>query len=688
MNKNILKIIAAIAFVAQMAVAQTNITSEFTDPNFLSVVRSTLGIGSNAPVYKEDVEKITVLEASFSGITSLTGIEYFIALEYLDVWGNQLTEIDASKNTALTYLDLDENQLTSVDVSKNIALTYLILSNNQLSSIDLSKNTALEWLGVWENQLTELDLSNNTELIELHASNNQLTSINVSKNTALEWLNVRDNQLSSIDVSKNTALIALSVTDNQLTELDVSKNTALEELYVDFNQLTELDVSKNIALIKLGVWNNQLTSLNVSNNTALIELDAYGNQLTSIDLSKNTALEWLDVAQNRLTTLNVSGLNNLDFLHCKYNYLSGVIGYSGDIGVQHALGFVAATRLNNLPNSAVVGTPLTLTGTVFPSNATNKTIIEWGIDEDDDNNVEASINGGVFTAKKPGSVLLYVIVRNGSAVDIDLEHYFLVHVKAKTDITNKFTDPNFLSVVRYALGIGDNDPVYKEDVEKITELEASFSGIISLAGIEYFTALEYLDVWGNQLTEIDVSKNTALTYLDLDFNQLTELDVSKNTALKVLGVSYNQLSAIDVSKNTALEWFYIQNNQLTELNVSGLNYLDELYCGYNYLSEVIGWNGDIGFQHTTPIFANQENPLIKGIMVQTIGNAIMLSNLPANAKVEVYNLQGKLVHNYQPTAVHQRNAKREGSSQLIINVQTKGMYVIKINNQALRVVVK
>jgi hypothetical protein len=100
------------------------------------------------------------------------------------------------------------------------------------------------------------------------------------------------------------------------------------------------------------------------------------------------------------------------------------------------------------------------------------------------------------------------------------------------------------------------------------------------------------------------------------------------------------------------------------------------------------WENDECRNKSTPIFANQENPLIKGIMVQTIGNAIMLSNLPPNAKIEVYNLQGKLVHNYQHSAVHQRNAKREGSSQLIIKVQTKGMYVIKINNQTSRVVVK
>jgi Leucine-rich repeat (LRR) protein len=492
-------------------------------------------------VYKEDVEEVIELDASYSDIASLAGIEYFTSLTWLSVRGNQLTEIDVSKNIALWSLDVPLNQLTKIDVSKNTALTWLSVSNNQLTAIDVSKNTALQTLHVDDNQLTTIDVSKNTALEVLGISENQITSIDLSKNTALTWLNAWSNQLTTIDVSKNTELTYLKLGNNRLTTIDVSKNTALTWLSVSNNQLTAIDVSKNTALTYLDLDDNQLssinllnntalttlyanynrlTSINVSNNTELIELYLYSNQITSINLSNNTKLEWLDIGQNRLTTLNVSGLNYLDELYCDRNYLSGVIGWNGDIEDQHALGFLAATKVNNLPNSATIGVPLTLKGTVFPSDATNKTIIEWGIDWDEGTGAE--VNGSVFTAKKSGTVWLYVVVANGSAANEDLEYYFPIHVK-----------------------------------------EAS-----------------------------------------------------------------------------------------------------------------------------TPIFANQENPLIKGIMVQTIGNTITLQNLPSNAKVEVYNLQGKLVHNYQPTAVHQRNAKREGSSQLIINVQTKGMYVIKINNQALRVVVK
>jgi hypothetical protein len=79
-----------------------------------------------------------------------------------------------------------------------------------------------------------------------------------------------------------------------------------------------------------------------------------------------------------------------------------------------------------------------------------------------------------------------------------------------------------------------------------------------------------------------------------------------------------------------------------------------------------------------PTFSNRENPKIGRIGVQTKGNYILLENLPKNAKVEVYNLQGKLIYSAHP----------ENPQILRIGVQTKGMYIVKIANQTLRVVVR
>jgi len=89
-------------------------------------------------------------------------------------------------------------------------------------------------------------------------------------------------------------------------------------------------------------------------------------------------------------------------------------------------------------------------------------------------------------------------------------------------------------------------------------------------------------------------------------------------------------------------------------------------------------NVTVNITDKTPILSHRENPLIGRIGVQTTSNAILLENLPSNAKVEVYNLQGKCIYSSHP----------ENPKILRIGVQTKGMYIIKIGTQTIRAVVR
>jgi len=74
---------------------------------------------------------------------------------------------------------------------------------------------------------------------------------------------------------------------------------------------------------------------------------------------------------------------------------------------------------------------------------------------------------------------------------------------------------------------------------------------------------------------------------------------------------------------------------------------------------------------------------LNNIRAQSIGNSIVLENLPANAKVELYDLQGKQIF----TSGKSVNRANRGSDKMHIQVQTKGIYIIKINHQTLRIAV-
>jgi hypothetical protein len=184
---------------------------------------------------------------------------------------------------------------------------------------------------------------------------------------------------------------------------------------------------------------------------------------------------------------------------------------------------------------------------------------------------------------------------------------------AQTDITVGM-DPNFLERVRNETGISSG-PIYSTDtrVTSLKELGVNDSEIFSLAGIEYFTALEYLDCMNNFLTVLDVSTLTRLkeiycinnslttldvsmmpdlTYLNCAGNRLTALNVSGLTRLKHLECQSNLRTALNVSELTGLERLICNQNQLTSLNVSGLT-LDNLECGHNLLTalDVSGMTG-------------------------------------------------------------------------------------------------
>ena len=161
---------------------------------------------------------------------------------------------------------------------------------------------------------------------------------------------------------------------------------------------------------------------------------------------------------------------------------------------------------------------------------------------------------------------------------------------------NYFTDENFYKCVvdaynkenstslPYTTSLSDSqlgsikklscDGYYKSDEEKIKNTN----------GLEKLTALTYLSVGGNQLTNIDVSNNTALTYLNVTTNQLTSLNVSSNTALTYLYVSENNLTELDVSNNIALIYLSVYANQLTSLNVSNNTALTYLSVSKNQLT--------------------------------------------------------------------------------------------------------
>ena len=210
--------------------------------------------------------------------------------------------------------DLDSDEYLWAEDGRLVVINWT--KKNLQGNLSLQELPQLHALYCYGNQLTSLNVSNNTALTELNCSDNQLAGLDVSSNIALTNLYCGLNHLTSLDVNNNTALIELVCSFNRLTNLDVSNNTALVCLDCTTNQLAGLDVSSNTALTSLGCGVNRLTSLDVSNNTTLIKLYCHINRLTSLNISNNTVLESLDCNSNQLKSLDISNCTVLTTLIC------------------------------------------------------------------------------------------------------------------------------------------------------------------------------------------------------------------------------------------------------------------------------------------------------------------------------------------------------------------------------------
>ena len=173
-----------------------------------------------------------------------------------------------------------------------------------------------------------------------------------------------------------------------------------------------------------------------------------------------------------------------------------------------------------------------------------------------------------------------------------------------------FPDAKFRSFVKENLDKNKDDILDAGEIAAVKKIEANKMSIKSLEGVGFFTALETLKCWDNELTGLDLSKNTKLTSLSCSENELTALDVSKNTELTRLYCGSNRLTALDVSKNKKLEELDCESDSLLsymkltkldvsqnkalkklncygvkmkELNVSGCTALERLDCGGNRL---------------------------------------------------------------------------------------------------------
>mgnify|MGYP000028410489 CR=1 FL=1 len=167
--------------------------------------------------------------------------------------------------------------------------------------------------------------------------------------------------------------------------------------------------------------------------------------------------------------------------------------------------------------------------------------------------------------------------------------------------TFNFPDKNFRDVVK-TFDTDDNNILSDTEIAAVKKIDCKGRAITNLKGIEYFTALEYLYCYDNELTELDLRRNTKLKELNCSTNRLTVLDLSQNPKLKRVICSDNALTALNLSSNSKLTDLNASGN-ICEITLTGNTFDLSSLTGFD-VSKARNWQGGTVSGNTLTVDGN------------------------------------------------------------------------------------
>lgn len=150
-------------------------------------------------------------------------------------------------------------------------------------------------------------------------------------------------------------------------------------------------------------------------------------------------------------------------------------------------------------------------------------------------------------------------------------------------------DSSLKRVIKKKLGL-ESDQIYVADLERLTELEASYQGIKNLTGLEKAVNLSKLELAGNELRSAHAIKELKnLEYLDLSFYSGDSYEfLSSLPSLKTLILAESSISSLVPMENlTNLETLDVSFSKVSTLEpIASLHKLVDLNISYVKLETI------------------------------------------------------------------------------------------------------
>ena len=562
-------LLPATAWAAEEGVAINE--SNFPNKTFRNYIQKVFDKDNNDFFSADEIAAVTELTFQYpddpntgvAGITSLKGIEYFTALTSLDCSYQDLTELDLSRNTGLTSVLCYGNQLTELDLSANTQLIELDCSSNEITHLDVSSNHNLEKLSCYHNRLTSLDLSRNNKLTYTYCDswcpiepdeNNTINLAELDVDKTSDWVGGKvENGILTIDEG------AKKVTYNYQCGNNIEMYVILHiHIYDDsweynanehWKKCTNFCTGANQGMIKSphdykgGNTCSICGYVNAADTYAVtVEVDGHGTAGASPAFAKTDE------------TVTLTAIPDTGYAFKTWEVIRGGVAITNDTFIMPAKPVTVKAVFQEKTAAPVIspnGGSFNDTETVTLTCDTEGAWIYYTI-----NGVKSHYRDP-FTLTESANITAWAEKMGKADSDIVTAAFIKIVDGVAVDTFN-FPDKNFRDVVK-TFDTDDNNILSDTEIATVKEIECKRMGITSLKGIEYFTALEDLYCYDNELTELDLSQNIKLEELNCSTNRLTVLDLSQNPKLKMVICSDNALTALNLSSNS----------KLTNLNASG-----------------------------------------------------------------------------------------------------------------------
>jgi Leucine-rich repeat (LRR) protein len=562
------------------------------------------------------IETVTSLSIGSSGISDLTGIANFTALETLLANNNSISTADLSSNANLLTVSLRNNGLTSLDVTGSPNLGLILVENNNLTSIDVTNNPLLTRLWAQNNSLNALDVSNNPILRAIGATNSNLSSLDVSNIPTLEQLYVEGNNLTELDLSNNPALVIVGASSNNLSSFNMQNGNNVN--------VTNFTAGNNPNLTCILVDDAAYSTTNWTNidATTFFSETSYCNYTQIPDMAFEVALESLgydDISgDGQVPTELIEGITSLDVGSEGINDMTGIEAFvalqtlTADDNQFESINLSTLTQLTQLN---LQGTDLS---SIDLSNNTLLTILT--LEETQLTTVDVSANELLEELDlKDIGVLTNITFGNNIALrilDASFNDIATLDLSALTALEQILVQSNELTTLNIRSGNNTNlaslnasgNPnlscIFVDDATYATTNFTNIDATTTFSDTDYcdytsipdanfearLETLGYDDISGDGQVPTALIEN--ITTLNIEGSNTSTEDIVDLTgiedfaSLTSLNARFNFIVTADLSSNTLLEDVNLRGNELTSINVSGLTSLEVLYCHQNRILTV------------------------------------------------------------------------------------------------------